>query len=337
MKPSESPRLPLLPMEPFYRTVVWGGEAICALKGVASAGPAIGESWEVSDLEGSESSVAAGASGLAGKSLAELCHTHADALLGRRLRHFYGDRFPLLVKIIDARQDLSIQVHPDDYLAYRRHGSSGKTELWYTLAATPDAFIYSGLKRTVTPDDLRKHIAKGSVTALLARFQPVKGDYFYLPAGRIHSIGAGTMVLEIQQPSDITYRIYDYDRPGLNGEKRDLHIDEALEAIDFRVHDDYRRHIDPIPGRELVLQECPHFIATVIRLAGTPVTVEVGRYLSPRVIVATSGNGCVTDDCGNTVRLSQGHSLIVPATTPRVTIAPDPATPDFEVVTAYIP
>lgn len=329
-----SPRLPLLPMEPFYRTVVWGGEAIFAFKGEKATGNTIGESWEVSDLEGCQSRVSAEGGELAGTLLSELCRDHAEALLGERLLNYRLTRFPLLIKIIDAEKELSIQVHPDDYMAYRRHGSTGKTEMWYTLAADDDACIYSGLKRSVTPEVLRDHIANGSVMSLLARFKPVPGDYFYLPAGRIHSLGH-SMVLEIQQPSDITYRIFDYNRPGLDGKLRSLHIDEALEATDFRVHEDYRRHREPIPGREQVLQECPHFIATVVNFDGKPITIPVCRYTSPRVLVATAGCGRVTDDLGNTVVLRRGHTVVVPATTPEVTLTPD--TPDFEVVTAYIP
>lgn len=336
MKQAEQ-RLPLLPMEPYYRTVVWGGRAICALKGVASRGEAIGESWEVSDLPDAESAVShSAAEPFAGKPLSEIIEQYGDSLLGKRLMRLYGPHFPLLVKIIDARQDLSIQVHPDDYLAARRHNGPGKTELWYTLSADVDAFIYSGLKRTVTPEVLRKHIAKGSVTTLLARFKPVRGDYFYLPAGRIHSIGAGTLVLEFQQPSDITYRIYDYQRPGLDGKLRTLHVDEALEAIDFRVHDDYRRHIDSIPDREQVLQECPHFIATLISLENNAVNINVMRYRSPRILVCTLGTATVRDDRGETVKLRQGHTLIVPATTPYVTVSSADGSAS-EVVTAYIP
>ena len=218
---------------------------------------------------------------------------------------------------------------------------------WHTVATAPPARprcgthsplqttpAYSGLQRSVTPEALREHIANGSVMSLLAKFRPVPGDYFYLPAGRIHSLGH-SMVLEIQQPSDITYRIFDYNRPGLDGKPRSLHIDEALEATDFRVHEDYRRHREPIPGREQVLQECPHFVATVVNFDNAPVSIAVGRYTSPRVLVATAGEGRVTDDLGNTVHLRRGHTVIVPATTPEVTLIPD--TNDFEVVTAYIP
>lgn len=328
--------LPLFLMEPFYRTVVWGGRRIAALKNEVAKGNRIGESWEVSALPGAESKVAACVEGFGGSTVAQIMQEHAPALLGERLHRIYGDEFPLLVKIIDANLDLSIQVHPDDYLAAKRHNCKGKTELWYTLDADKDAYVYSGLRDATTPEELRRRITDGTVSDMLARFEPRHGDFFYLPAGRIHSIGAGTLVLEIQQPSDITYRIFDHNRPGLNGQLRQLHIDEALEAIDFRVHSDYRRHIDAKSGREYVLQECPHFTATIIRTGQKPFVLNVARYLSFRVLVATCGSGTVDDGHGHVVRLSRGHTVLVPATTERVTLTPDDGCDDFEIVTAYI-
>ena len=336
MTDERSDTLPLFLMEPFYRKVVWGGTRISQLKEVVLDDNLIGESWEVSDMPDAESKVADSIEGYAGMTVHQLMEQHAQAILGKRLHHIFGDTFPLLVKIIDAREDLSIQVHPDDYIASKRHGSFGKTELWYTLDAAHDAYIYSGLKEPSSPDELRRHIGNGTVTDLLARFTPGHGDFFYLPAGRIHSIGAGTMVLEIQQPSDITYRIFDYNRPGLDGKLRQLHVDEALEAIDFRVHSDYKQHIDASDGREYVLQECPHFTATIIRTGSRPYTLDVARYLSFRVLVATAGSGVVSDDAGHSVHLRRGHTLIVPATTPRVLITPDANCESLELVTAYI-
>ena len=329
-KPSDT--LPIFIMQPHYKNVVWGGERIASFKEEASAGTHVGESWEVSDLPNAQSKVFDGNNTIL---LSELMEKYGEEILGKRLYRIFGNSFPLLVKIIDAKKDLSIQVHPDDYMAQRRHGSKGKTELWYTLAADDNAFVYSGLKNTVVASDLRKHIENDTVTELLAKFHPVHGDYFYLPAGRIHSAGAGMMVLEIQQPSDITYRIYDYKRPGLNGEMRQLHIEEALEATDFRIHDDYMRHLYPILGREQVLQECPHFTATLIHTGREPFELQVSRYLSFRIIVATQGQGIVIDGQGHTVRISRGHTLLVPATTEKITITPQQCD-DLELVTAYI-
>lgn len=328
--------LPPFLLRPHYRTVVWGGNRIADLKGEALPCPCVGESWEVSDLPFGESVIDGGVDAFIGKPLSAIMAEYAPQILGKRLHRIYGNSFPLLVKIIDAEKDLSIQVHPDDYMAWQRHGSNGKTELWYTLSATDNAYIYSGLRDAATPEELRRHITEGTLSELLARFTPRHGDFFYLPAGRIHSIGAGTMVLEIQQPSDITYRIYDYDRLDFDGKKRTLHIEEALEAIDFRVHSDYRRHIDARPGREQVLQECPHFTATIIRVGAKPFVLDIARYLSFRVLVATEGSGTVSDGAGHTLPLRRGHTIIVPASIPHITLTPDTDCPAFEVVTAYI-
>lgn len=336
MNDSQLFRLPILPMVPHYRTVVWGGDRIARLKDEEPAGSTVGESWEVSDLPGEQSVVHSSMPQFAGMALSELMEKFGTELIGKRLSRIYGNRFPVLVKILDTRQPLSIQVHPDDWLARRVHGCPGKTEMWYTLEAAPDAYIYSGIRRSVTPEALRQHIAEGSVTELLARFTPVHGDMFYLPAGRIHSIGPGVLLLEIQQPSDITYRIFDYNRPGLDGKPRELHVEKALQAIDFRVHTDYMRRIEPIADREQVLKECPYFTATVLNLCDRTETLDIARGDSFRVLVATRGNGEVTDDLGNATPLRQGHTVIVPATTPFVKITPDADCHDYEVVTIYV-
>lgn len=323
--------LPMISLEPYYKTVVWGGERIASFKGEASRGPSVGESWEVSDLDGRESVAVGGA--FSGQTLSEIMKEHAEEILGSRLFRIYGRRFPLLVKLIDASDDLSIQVHPDDYLAGKRHGSPGKTELWYTLRTLPGSYIYSGLQISTTPERLKEHISEGTVVDLLAKFYPRHGDYFYLPAGRIHSIGAGTLILEVQQPSDITYRIYDYKRLDLNGNPRELHTEQALGAIDFRVHEDYMRHFEPVVNREIVLKECPFFTITVINVI-KGFTLPVARYNSFRVLVATGGSGTVSDDAGQSVELKQGHTLLVPASVKRVHIVPDSG--ELEVLTAYI-
>lgn len=325
--------LPLIPLEAYYKTVVWGGERIAAFKGEPSRGPSVGESWEISDLSGCEARAAAGAGELAGKTLSEIMAAHAGEILGPRLFRIYGTRFPLLVKLIDACADLSIQVHPDDWLAASRHNSPGKTELWYTLSTLPGSYIYSGLQSTTTPEKLRQHISDGTMVDLLAKFYPRHGDFFYIPAGRIHSAGAGTLLLEVQQPSDITYRIYDYKRLDLNGNPRELHTELALDAIDFRLHEDYMRHFEPVVNREIVLKECPYFTVTVINILNS-FTLPVSRYNSFRVLVATRGSGTVSDDEGTVLPFRQGHTILVPASVRRVYISPEAG--ELEVLTAYI-
>lgn len=213
---------------PIHKTLVWGTE-----------------SWVLSAVPGSESVVAEG----------------PDA--GRKITDIYPGQFPLLVKFIDARQDLSIQVHPDDRLA-ARYGGSGKTEMWYVISAAEDARIISGLKSEITPEEYDKLIEGEDIKSVLAEYTTVPGDVFYLPAGRIHAIGKGCYLAEIQQTSAITFRIYDYGRPGLDGKPRQLHTMQAREAIDYTVYGDYRTHYVAKPGKLVELVRCPHFVTSLL-------------------------------------------------------------------------
>ncbi|WP_290391676.1 type I phosphomannose isomerase catalytic subunit, partial [Paramuribaculum intestinale] len=192
----------------------------------------IGESWEISAVPGHVSVVDRGP--LAGQSLTELIDTYGADLVGRHIYERYGSAFPLLIKLIDAKAYLSVQVHPDDDLAARRHnGSLGKTEMWYSILPAEGAYLYAGFSRRLDADSFRSAVADNSIIDSLRRHDTRPGDVFFLPAGRIHSIGRGNFVLEIQEASDITYRIYDYDRRDAQGNPRQLHIEESVGAIDF--------------------------------------------------------------------------------------------------------
>ncbi len=320
-----------LRFKPYFKPVLWGGSRIASFKGIEPNDEPVGESWEISGLEGFLSCVAEGE--YAGETIESMLHKYGNDILGRSNYRIYGDKFPLLVKFIDASKDLSIQVHPDDFLARERHGCWGKTELWYTLDPEPGAYVYSGLQSSITPSQLKEHISNNTFSDVLAKFAPRRGDLFYLPAGRIHSIGAGNMILEIQQTSDITYRVYDYNRIDLNGKKRELHIDLALDAIDFRVHEDYMRHIEPLVNREIVLKECPYFTATLITL-DSRMRLQIARYNSFRIIVVTRGNGDIVDNMSNRMAVRQGDTILIPANTRWIDIVPQSV--DIEIVTAYI-
>lgn len=320
-----------LRFKPYYKQVLWGGNRIASFKGIEPHNSPVGESWEISGLDGFLSVVAEGP--YSGRTIEQLLDELGDEILGRKIHRLYGNTFPLLIKFIDASKDLSIQVHPDDILARERHGCWGKTELWYTLDPEPGAYIYSGLQSSITPEQLQQHIEDNTFSDVLAKFTPRRGDLFYLPAGRIHSIGAGNLILEIQQTSDITYRVYDYNRTDLNGCKRELHIDLALDAIDFRVHEDYMRHIEPLVNREKVLKECPFFTATLINV-DSRFRLQVARYNSFRIVIATRGNGAIIDNNGNETSIRQGDTLLVPASTRWIDIVPH--SDSLEVVTAYI-
>lgn len=294
---------------PNLKSVIWGGSRLCRYKGLPDTGEKIGESWEVSAVPERESVVAEGA--YAGMTLGQLAESFGEELLGRNVVERHGRVFPILVKLIDAADNLSVQVHPDDTLAMRRNGTPGKTEMWYIIDSEPDAHIYSGFKRPITPSEYERRVADNTFPEILANYNARKGDVFFLPAGRVHSIGAGVLLAEIQQSSDITYRIYDYDRRDAAGNPRELHTALAEEAINFS---DTSPETDPThPAEARGLEEiasCGHF--TVSRLvidAPTPIRFDPGSFT---ILMCVDGSATLTYP-GGTTDLHRGHSLLLPA------------------------
>ena len=224
--------------EPNLHTVVWGGTQLRPWKHLPPAGEPIGESWEVSAVPSSPSVIANGH--WAGKSLIDVISQMPEEILGRAVARKYDNKLPLLVKFIDAEKDLSIQVHPDDTMAMREHGKMGKTEMWYVIDAKPGSYLYAGFKEELTPEQYAHKVADGTIVDSLAKHEVHTGDVFYLPAGRVHAICGGILLAEVQQTSDVTYRIFDYNRPGLDGKPRQLHTELAARALDFKVYDEYR-------------------------------------------------------------------------------------------------
>lgn len=240
---------PLL-FEDNFHTIVWGGNRLKPMKNQPADNEPIGESWEVSAVEGSRSVVKNGP--LAGKDLAELTREYGELMLGNAVATRYGDQFPMLVKFIDAAKDLSIQVHPNDELARQRHNCFGKTEMWYVMKAEPGAYLYSGFNQAITKYEYQKRIEDGSICEVLEKHEVKAGDVFFIPAGRVHAICGGILLAEIQQSSNITYRIFDYNRAGLDGKPRQLHTEWAKDALDYSVEEDYRTHYEhrinkPVP------------------------------------------------------------------------------------------
>lgn len=217
--------------EPYFKSVIWGGEKIAALKRLAANDEPIGESWEISAVPGFESVVAEGK--FKGLRINELISRYGEALVGRYSFDKWGHSFPILVKFIDARESLSIQVHPDEELAGRVHNSRGKTEMWYVMDAAPGSVIYSGWNKSMDKENFRKKSADGSILNSLASFPVKKGQFYFIPAGTVHAIGEGVMVAEIQETSDISYRIYDYNRKDNTGRERPLHIEAASKAVNL--------------------------------------------------------------------------------------------------------
>ncbi len=288
--------------EPLLKPTVWGGSKLTEFKHLPAAGEPMGESWEISAVKGMESVVAEGPE--AGLTLPQLIERHGEALLGKRVAEQFGGVFPLLIKFIDARADLSVQVHPDDETAERLHGpgSMGKTEMWYVISAADDATLRAGLVEGSTKEKYLEVEGTAGLEDMLALYRVKPGDVFFLPAGRVHSIGAGCFIAEIQQTSDITYRIYDFGRP------RQLHIAEAREAIDFdTILPDYRTAYDPADAVTPIVS-CPYFTTRHCH-ATEPVAVEPteGSFTVVMVLEGGATVDGVDAPAGTTLLLSADH------------------------------
>ena len=319
-----------LKFEPILKTIVWGGEKIAPYKGIETNQKHIGESWELSGVAGNESVVAEGP--LKGKTIAELVKEYKGELVGKHVYENTGDEFPLLIKFIDALTDLSIQVHPNDELAAVRHnGSKGKTEMWYVIAADEGAHLLAGLTKKITPEEYAAKVEDGTITDVLARYDVHPGDVFFLPAGRIHAICGGCFIAEIQQTSNITYRIYDYGRLGLDGKPREVHTELAKDAIDYTVYPDYRTHYNPEKDEEQEVVSCPYFTTSIYDLT-LPFAKDLSGIDSFMVVMCLEGEGTMEVD-GEEVSIHQGETVLIPAAADDLCFVPDGS---MKVLTSYI-
>ncbi|MCF2638036.1 type I phosphomannose isomerase catalytic subunit [Prevotella dentalis] len=301
-----------LKFKALLKQTIWGGDKIIPFKHLDDHLENVGESWEISGVPGNETVVADGE--YAGKKLNELVIEQKDKLVGKANYERFGDEFPLLIKFIDARQDLSIQVHPTDEIAKRQGKERGKTEMWYIMDSDKDAKLYSGLKMQITPEQYKAMVEDDTITDALAQYEVKEDDCFFLPAGRIHAIGTGCFLAEIQQTSDVTYRIYDFKRKDKDGNYRQLHTKEAAECINYTVEDDYRTHYEHKKNEGVTLVECPYFTTAVYDL-DEPMTLDYSELDSFVILIGLKGEGTITDNEGNTVTISAGESILVPATT----------------------
>jgi len=267
MKPNLYP----LQFEPILKERIWGGEKLNTLLNKPITSKITGESWELSTVEGDVSQVANG--DLKGKSLTELIDESPNEILGTKVYERFGKQFPLLFKYLDAREDLSIQVHPNDKLAKERHNSFGKTEMWYVMQADTDSRIIVGFKQDSSKEEYVKHLNDNTLVSILDDVKAKAGDVFFLETGTVHAIGAGLVVAEIQQTSDITYRLYDFDRVDAQGNKRELHVDLALDAINYDRVETQKKY-DSKTNESNVVVDCPYFTTNFIPLDGK---VEVSK------------------------------------------------------------
>lgn len=302
---------------PLLVQTLWGGEKIIPFKHLNSDLTQVGESWEISGVKGNETVVSEGE--FKGKRLNELVDELKGKLVGEANYKRFGNDFPLLIKFIDARQELSIQVHPTDELAQKRGKLRGKTEMWYIMDSDENAKLRAGMKEKITPEQYKQMVEDDTITEAIAEYKVKEGDCFFLPAGRIHSIGTGCFLAEIQQTSDVTYRIYDFKRKDKDGNYRELHTEEAAECIDYNVEPNYRTEYTPVKNEGVALVECPYFTTAVYDL-NEPMTLDYSELDSFVILIGLKGSGEITDNEGNTTTLCEGETILFPATTNEIKV-----------------
>ena len=281
-----------LKFEPLLKSTIWGGNKIIAFKHLDIKQEKVGESWEISGVPGNESIVADGE--MKGKKLNEVVAELKENFLGADNYKRFGNEFPLLIKFIDANTDLSIQVHPNDEIAKKQGKERGKTEMWYALPSEPDAKLYNGLKMQITPEQYKEMVENDTITDALAQYNVKEDDCFFIPAGRIHAIGTGCFVAEIQQTSDVTYRIYDFKRKDKDG--------------------NYRQNYTPAKNQGVSMVQCPYFTTAVYDL-DEPMTLDYSELDSFVILIGLKGEAKITDNEGNEITLQGGESIVVPAST----------------------
>ncbi|MGB2173824.1 MAG: type I phosphomannose isomerase catalytic subunit [Flavobacteriaceae bacterium] len=305
-----------LKFQPILKDKIWGGQKLHQILHKPTTSKNAGESWEISDVEGDASVVANGA--LQGSSLSYLLETHTSDLLGEKNFRQFGTKFPLLIKFIDAKEDLSVQLHPNDQLAKARHNSFGKTEMWYVVQADPESNLIVGFNQEMTQELYLKHLEDKTLQSIL-NFDTVKaGDAYFIEVGRIHAIGAGVLLAEIQQTSDITYRVYDWDRVDSEGNERELHNDIALEAFDFDMPDNFRVDYTKNSDSPTELVSCPYFTTNVLKVNDT--ILKENTHDSFMIYMCVEGKAQIEVD-GNQTEISMGETVLIPACIKRFSIS----------------
>lgn len=309
-----------LKFEPILKQTLWGGDRIIPFKHLNDTLPNVGESWEVSAVEGSESIVANGPD--KGFTLPEMVRKYKEELMGETNYARFGNKFPLLIKFIDAKLDLSIQVHPDDTLAKKRHNCFGKNEMWYVVDADKGAKLISGFSEQITPKEYKERVHNGTFAEVLQTCEIKPGDVFYVPAGRVHGIGAGAFVAEIQQTSDITYRIFDYNRKDKDGKMRELHTSQAIDAINFAdVQEDFRTNYDAVQNEPVEIVASPYFTTSVYDMT-EEITCDYSELDSFVILICVEGECRIIDDEKNELTVRAGETVLLPAATQELTIIP---------------
>ena len=298
-----------LKFNPIMKDRLWGGNKLKSLFNKPSVTETTGESWEISAVEGDVSLVSFG--DLMGVSLKQLINDYPLELLGRSVVNRFGKEFPILIKFIDAKQDLSIQLHPNDELAKKRHNSFGKTEMWYIMDADPNANLIVGFNKEVEKEEYKASLENDSLLDLLNYEEVKEGDTFFINTGKIHAIGAGVLLAEIQQTSDVTYRVFDFNRKDKNGNLRELHTDLALDAIDYTKKDDFKVVYDDKKNSINTMVDCPYFKTNIIDL-DKDFSQDITERDSFTIYMCVSGSATIVNDFGST-SIEKGETVLVAA------------------------
>ncbi len=308
-----------LKFTPIFKDKIWGGQKIKTVLGKDfSPLPNCGEVWVLSGVENNQTQISNGF--LSENNLTEVLEIYMGDLVGDKIYQKFGNEFPILVKFIDANDWLSIQVHPDDDLAWKRHQSLGKSEMWYIFDAEENAELISGFSEKINKEQYQQHLDNKTLKSVM-NFEKVKsGDVYYMPAGRVHALGPGVLLAEIQQTSDITYRIYDWDRIDKAGMMRELHIDEALDAIDFKVYDKYKTDYSPKLNATVNLVESPYFTTQLIDIE-KPIKKDYTELDSFIIYVCAEGE--ITLKYKDVAyELNNGEALLLPAIIDQIELFP---------------
>ena len=308
-----------LKFKTIYKDKIWGGQKIrTVLNKDIGALPNCGETWEISGVKGNISVVSEGS--LQGQDMEQILNENKANLVGDKVYSRYGNEFPLLVKFIDANDDLSVQVHPNDALAKTRHGSFGKTEMWYIFQADEDATLNSGFNRPLTKEQYLEYFNHGKLMDILNIEKVQADDVYFLPAGRVHYIGKGCLLAEIQQSSDVTYRIYDFDRKDDKGQTRELHTDQSIDAIDFTYHKVSKTQYTDKVNEVVPLVNCPYFTTNKLHF-NEAIRRDFSSLDSFVIYVCMSGELTLDYGTGST-SLKTGEAVLVPATIKKITLKP---------------
>lgn len=313
---------------PILKERLWGGTKLKTLFNKPIETDITGESWEVSAVKGDISVVANG--DFAGKSLQELIDLYPNELLGKHVYEKFGADFPILIKFIDAREDLSIQVHPNDELAKKRHNSFGKTEMWYVMQADEGAELIVGFNKDVSKEEYQQLIDNEQLTEIMNYEKVTEGDTFFINTGKVHAIGGGIIIAEIQQTSDITYRVYDFNRKDKNGNLRELHTEQALDAIDYQKKDDFKVTYSKSDNYTNEMVNCPYFITNYLKLTEN-FEKEIGSQDSFHIYMCVKGSGVISD--GKTeLTVNQGETVLFPASCGKLQVK----TSQMELLEVYL-